>query len=55
MKALIARAYDVKEYQVEGPQWLESERYDVMAKIPEGTDKAQLRPMLQRLLADRFK
>ena len=55
LKALIARAYDVKEYQVEGPQWLESERYDVMAKIPEGTDKAQLRPMLQRLLADRFR
>jgi uncharacterized protein (TIGR03435 family) len=54
LKGLIARAYGVKEYQVEGPQWLDCERYDVIATIPQGADKAQVGLMMQRLLAERF-
>ena len=54
LKALIARAYDVKEYQVEGPQWTETERYDIIATIPKGANKEQARLMMQRLLAERF-
>jgi uncharacterized protein (TIGR03435 family) len=55
LKNLIARAYDVKDYQVEGPQWLDGEHYDVIATIPQGSDKSQVGLMLQRLLAERFK
>jgi uncharacterized protein (TIGR03435 family) len=55
LKSLVARAYGVKEFQVEGPQWLEGERYDVIATIPKGTDKEQVGLMMQRLLAERFK
>ncbi len=55
LKALVARAYGVKEFQVEGPQWLEGERYDVIATIPKGADKEQVGLMMQRLLAERFK
>jgi len=55
LRVLIARAYDVKEYQVEGPDWLDSERYDVIATIPKGADKSQVALMTQRLLAERFK
>jgi uncharacterized protein (TIGR03435 family) len=55
LKALVARAYGVKEFQVEGPAWLEGERYDVIATIPKGADKEQVGLMMQRLLADRFK
>jgi uncharacterized protein (TIGR03435 family) len=55
LKILIARAYNVKEYQVEGPQWLDGERYDVIATIPKGADKQQVALMTQRLLAERFK
>ena len=55
LKALVARAYGVKEFQIEGPQWLEGERYDVIATIPKGADKEQVGLMLQRLLAERFK
>jgi uncharacterized protein (TIGR03435 family) len=54
LKDLVARAYGVKSYQVEGPSWLEGDRYDVIATIPQGADKGQVGLMMQRLLADRF-
>ncbi len=54
LKSLVARAYGVKEYQVEGPQWLDGERYDVIATIPKGANKEQVGLMMQRLLAERF-
>jgi uncharacterized protein (TIGR03435 family) len=55
LKAVVARAYNVKDYQVEGPAWLDSERYDIMATMPQGVTKEQLALMLQGLLAERFK
>jgi uncharacterized protein (TIGR03435 family) len=55
IKQLVARAYGLKDYQVEGPQWVDSERYDVIATIPQGSTKEQVNLMLQRLLAERFK
>ena len=54
LKALVARAYNVKDHQVEGPQWLDGERYDVIATIPKGANKEQVGLMMQRLLAERF-
>jgi uncharacterized protein (TIGR03435 family) len=42
-------------WQVSGPGWIESERYDIAAKIGPGVDKAQFQLMLQNLLAERFK
>ena len=55
MRMLLARAFDVKDYQISGPDWLDSERFDVMAKIPEGVKREQVPAMLQALLAERFK
>lgn len=55
LKFLLINAYDVQRYQVIGPDWLDSERYDVMAKVPQGATKEQARVMLQNLLAERFK
>ena len=52
---LIQSAYDVKSFQVTGPGWLQTERFDVVAKVPAGTTKEDSRIMLQHLLADRFK
>jgi uncharacterized protein (TIGR03435 family) len=46
-------AYQVREYQISGPEWLASERFDIHAKLPEG-GRGQFREMLQNLLADRF-
>src|ERR1035438_8232633 len=50
----IRAAYRVKEYQVVGPDWLASERFDVSAKLPAGAKREQVPEMLQTLLADRF-
>jgi len=52
---LVQRAYDVKSYQVSGPGWLESVRFDMEAKVPAGATKEQSKKMLQNLLAERFK
>jgi len=55
LRNLVMNAYDVKGYQVSGPGWLDSERFDVVAKIPPNTTKEQFKLMLQNLLAERFK
>jgi uncharacterized protein (TIGR03435 family) len=55
LKDLISSAYGVKSFQVSGPGWLDTERFDIVAKIPEGTTKEQFNVMMQNLLAERFK
>lgn len=54
MKLLVQIAYDLPPTRISGPGWLESETFDIVAKIPAGTAKDQVNPMLQRLLAERF-
>ncbi len=55
VKALLIDAYDVKDFQIEGPGWLDTERFAIDATMPPDTSKEQLRMMLQNLLAERFK
>jgi uncharacterized protein (TIGR03435 family) len=55
LRQMITNAFNVKDYQVQGPDWLNTERFDVTAKIPPNTTKEQYRLMIQKLLADRFK
>ena len=52
---LLCFAYKVKPYQVSGPDWMGAQRFDVLAKLPEGASKDQAPEMLQALLAERFK
>jgi uncharacterized protein (TIGR03435 family) len=52
---LISIAYKVKPHQISGPDWLAIDRFDILAKIPEGVDKDKVPEMMQTLLADRFK
>ena len=54
LKAVLARAYNVKQHQITGPSWLD-DRYDITAKVPEGVPADQVPLMLQALLAERFK
>ena len=52
---LVEWAYDVKEDGVAGgPSWLDTDIFDVIAKVPEGTTPAAAKLMLQALLAERF-
>jgi uncharacterized protein (TIGR03435 family) len=55
LKRLIMRAYQVRDYQVMGPDWLDSERFDVAAKPPSAAESEQLNLMIQTMLVDRFK
>ena len=55
MKAALGWAYHVFPYQVNGPGWLEGDRFDIVAKAAGPAPEDQLRLMLQKLLADRFK
>ncbi|HEY2382158.1 MAG TPA: TIGR03435 family protein [Terriglobia bacterium] len=51
---LIVAAYKTKANQITGPDWLKTERFDILAKMPDGTTKDDVPVMLQALLADRF-
>lgn len=56
-RLIVRQAFNVQDFQIVGaPDWLNSERYDVVAKAPEGEFTGeQVRPMLQSLLEERFK
>ena len=56
LAALISHAYSVQDFQISGgPQWLYSDRYDIVAKAETNATRDQLLRMLQTLLEDRFK
>ena len=55
LKSLLQSAYDVKDFQISGPEWLATERFDIQATMPPETTKEQFKAMLQNLLAERFK
>jgi len=65
LKSLIISAYNMKDYQVEGPDWMGSERFDITARLPpnlppnlpQNRDQllAAFGSMMQKMLADRFK
>jgi uncharacterized protein (TIGR03435 family) len=53
LKDYLRIAYRVRDYQISGPEWLDSERFDIAATLPEG-GRDKVPEMLQALLADRF-
>jgi uncharacterized protein (TIGR03435 family) len=54
LRDLLMTAYDMKTYQVNGPAWLDTERYDIVARVPAGATKEQVNAMWQKLLTERF-
>ncbi|HXD76044.1 MAG TPA: TIGR03435 family protein [Vicinamibacterales bacterium] len=54
MRDLLSSAYRVKLYQLSGPEWIQTERYDISAKLPAGVSPEKLPEMIQTLLAERF-
>jgi uncharacterized protein (TIGR03435 family) len=56
MLDLISAAYGVDNEKVQGgPTWLEKDHFDVIAKAPASTTPETVKPLLQSLLAERFK
>jgi uncharacterized protein (TIGR03435 family) len=54
LKTLVLRAYGLKDYQVAGPAFLETARYEIAAKVPAGARESDIPAMLRALLAERF-
>ncbi len=51
---LVAMAYAVPVAQVRGPSWMGQGAFEVDATVPAGTQKGQVKQMLQSLLQERF-
>jgi uncharacterized protein (TIGR03435 family) len=54
LRMLIANAYNIKDYQINGPDWLASTMFDVEARVAPDTTPENRRLMMQTLLEERF-
>jgi uncharacterized protein (TIGR03435 family) len=54
VKDYIGIAYTLRPQQIDGPDWISQQRWDVSATIPEGVPPSKVPEMLQTLLAERF-
>lgn len=56
LKFLLEWAYGIQPSQhSDGPSWMGTDRYDIVAKAEGNAPEAQMKRMVQTLLADRFK
>jgi uncharacterized protein (TIGR03435 family) len=55
LSMLLQAAYDLSAARITGPEWLNSDRFDLAGKSPQGVPDGELMPMLQALLRDRFR
>jgi uncharacterized protein (TIGR03435 family) len=54
LRNLLMQAFNVRNYQIQGPAWLDSERFDIVARVPAGARKDDVPVMLRNLLKERF-
>ena len=52
---MIPIAYRVKPNQIAGPAWMNNDRWDILAKLPDSASQNQAPEMLRSLLIERFK
>jgi uncharacterized protein (TIGR03435 family) len=56
LRSMVAHAFDMHARQIlGGPDWIDSERFDVLAKAPAGDDGSKMTAMLRALLVERFR
>jgi uncharacterized protein (TIGR03435 family) len=51
---LVNMAFRLKRYQISGPEWIASDHFDVVAKIPDGMNQRNVPELLQSMLQERF-
>jgi len=54
LKALLVSVFAVAPSRLLAPDWTDTQRFDISAKLPAGARQEQLPEMLQSLLEDRF-
>ncbi len=55
LKDCIRAAWRVRDFQIQGPPWITSARFEITAKLATGAPLDRIPEMLQALLAERFK
>ena len=55
LRQVIGKAYKVQSYQISGPDWIDTDRFDIVARFAPHSPPDEFPLMLQSLLADRFK
>jgi uncharacterized protein (TIGR03435 family) len=54
VKDYVGMAYRLKLNQISAPDWMTTDRFDIVATLAEGSDPAQVPEMMQALLEERF-
>jgi uncharacterized protein (TIGR03435 family) len=54
LRMILRSAYGLSALQINGPDWMDSDRFDLDAKSSPGVADSELMPMLQWLLKERF-
>jgi uncharacterized protein (TIGR03435 family) len=54
MRVIAAWAYNLPWSQIAGQSWIDSDRFDIIAKAEKPLSEDEMRPLLQTLLAERF-
>jgi len=56
LRNIIRNAWGLQGFQIiGGPEWIDTDRWDIVAKVEDGAERQNVMPMVQNLLADRFK
>lgn len=55
LTGLVGYAFGIPQSRISGPDWMMTQTFDVVAKLPAGASESQVPEMFQTLLADRFK
>jgi uncharacterized protein (TIGR03435 family) len=54
LKDCIRAAYRVRDFQIQAPDWMNSARFEITAKLPAAASMEQIPEMMQGLLRERF-
>jgi uncharacterized protein (TIGR03435 family) len=55
IRDMAAAAWEVKPFDVKGPDWIGQQRFDITALLPDGAAEKDMPQLLRSLLRDRFK
>ncbi len=55
IRDLAVQAWEVKPFDVKGPDWIGQQRFDITAQLPVGATEKDMPQLLRSLLRDRFK
>jgi uncharacterized protein (TIGR03435 family) len=54
LRGILMEAYQLKTYQIQAPEWTQTEVYEINAKMPDGTSRETAELMLRNSLEDRL-